>query len=334
MHRYHAVVHLVIRYQETRVPAALGAFEWSAGNLHPAKLCLAVLALCKGLGLSLFTHTPATSVTSAGADTGDWLVNTGRGSIRTPIVIHATNAFAATLLPQLGPRITPWRAQAHKVIPTRAYTGPSILTHSYSLRFSLTHFYSIIQRQADGALVLGTSRGIPGMSDVTKDEIKGTTDDTMHNKEIEADALRNFHEVFTDWGEEVQGEGHEFGWTGIIGMVCYCLSYRSKLTLIRSLGRRLMLYRTSVLSLHFLVNLSLQGSMAMVSGLFLAMCMELLLTFSCRNGTYLRVCSWPEQNGPRGCMERYNDARMFRHYRRKIDAYCVDNIPLNCDRLD
>ncbi|KAJ7691613.1 FAD dependent oxidoreductase [Mycena rosella] len=196
----------------TRVLSALGAYEWTAANLHPAKLCLAILGLNKALGMKLFTHTPAVSVTSSG---NDWVVNTPRGSITTSIVVHATNAFAATLLPCLQAQVRPVRAQAHKLIPTRAYSGPDkMLTHTYSLRFSLFHFYSVIQRKVDGALVLGTSRGIPGIGQ----EVFETTDDSVHNKTIAVDCLAKFKQVFSDWGEEVQGEGHEFGWTGILGL--------------------------------------------------------------------------------------------------------------------
>ncbi|KAF9003170.1 FAD dependent oxidoreductase [Hymenopellis radicata] len=179
----------------TRVPSALGAFEWMAANLHPAKLCLAILAMNRRLGLSLFTHTPATSVTAG--DNNTWIVHTPRGSITTPLVVHATNAFAAALLPQLHTLLTPMRAQAHKVIPTPAFSSTNMITHTYSLRFALHHFYSLIQRKSDGAMVLGTSRGIPGMSEITRSEITSKND---------------------DFGEEALGEGHEFGWTGILGM--------------------------------------------------------------------------------------------------------------------
>ncbi|KAJ6595602.1 FAD dependent oxidoreductase [Mycena vulgaris] len=198
----------------TRVPSALGAYEWTAASLHPAKLCQAILELNKSLGMSLFTHTPAISVTSSGKANHEWVVNTSRGSVTTPIVIHATNAFAATLLPCLKSQVRPVRAQAHKLIPTPTFSGSNMLTHTYSLRFSLTHFYSVIQRKADGAVVLGTSRGIPGIGQ----EIFETKDDSVHNKPIEEDCLANFKQVFSDWGDEVQGEGHEYGWTGILGL--------------------------------------------------------------------------------------------------------------------
>ncbi|KAJ7364303.1 FAD dependent oxidoreductase [Mycena albidolilacea] len=159
-------------------------------------------------------HTPVTSVTSSGNANDEWVVNTPRGSISTPIVVHATNAFAATLIPCLKSQVRPVRAQAHKLIPTAPFTGRNILSHTYSLRFSLSHFYSVIQRKGDGAIVLGTSRGVPGIGQ----EIFETKDDSVVNKTIQEDCLANFKQVFSDWGDEVLGEGHEFGWTGILGL--------------------------------------------------------------------------------------------------------------------
>ncbi|KAK7056521.1 hypothetical protein VNI00_003077 [Paramarasmius palmivorus] len=170
--------------KETRVPAALGAYEWTAANLHPAKLCLSILQMCCDRGVQLYTHTPVTGVSQAG-DGVSWTVETSGGVIEAPIVVHATNAFAATLLPLL----------AEKVVPTRA------------------------QRKSDGTFVLGTSRGIPGMSVETKQQIAGGKDDRVWNKEIQDDALSVFGDVFLkNEDEPVVGEGHEFGWTGVIGM--------------------------------------------------------------------------------------------------------------------
>ncbi|KAL1743246.1 FAD dependent oxidoreductase [Schizophyllum fasciatum] len=204
--------------EATRIPDALGAYEWTAASLHPAKLCQAIINMSKSLGLALFTHTPVTSVISSGLPNAPWTVKTDRGDITTPIVVHATNAFAATLLPQLAGCVTPTRAQAHKLIPTPAYTGERMLTHTYSLRFALHHFYSVVQRKGDGAIVLGTSRGIPGISEATKREITGSSDDRVVSEELQVDAVNSFKTVFPKWGVEAPGEGIEFGWTGILGM--------------------------------------------------------------------------------------------------------------------
>ncbi len=170
------------------------------------------------LGLSLFTHTPATGIEPSPSGNKNWVVSTARDSITTPVVVHATNAFADTLLPQLKNLVTPMRAQAHKIIPTPSFSSTNMLTHTYSLRFALHHFYSLIQRKSDGTLVLGTSRGIPGLSETTRAEL-ACKNDRVFNEEIQEDAVRSFKKIFPNFGEEALGEGLEFGWTGILGMV-------------------------------------------------------------------------------------------------------------------
>lgn len=62
------------------------------------------------------------------------------------------------------------------------------------------------------------------MSEETRREITGTTDDTRISEEIRRDGLASFGRSFGlgegGKGERRQmGEGEEFGWTGIIGMV-------------------------------------------------------------------------------------------------------------------
>ncbi|KAK1223592.1 hypothetical protein PQX77_013521 [Marasmius sp. AFHP31] len=200
--------------KETHVPLALGAYEWNAANLHPAKLCLSILQMCVDRGLQLFTNTPVTSVSPASG--GGWTVTTPRGSITTPIVIHATNAFAATLIPSFKDLIIPTRAQAN-LTPYASATG----TH-----LDPTDPLPLLRsRKSDGHFVLGTSRGIPGMSEITRSQIHGGKDDRVWNKEIQDDALDKFWITFRDRlrGREEEetlgvGEGHQYGWTGVIGI--------------------------------------------------------------------------------------------------------------------
>jgi hypothetical protein len=64
--------------------------------------------------LSLHTHTPVTSVTPVSACLAPMYdVHTPRGTIRTPLVVYATNAYTSHLLPHLtGPEgIVPVRGQ-------------------------------------------------------------------------------------------------------------------------------------------------------------------------------------------------------------------------------
>jgi len=180
--------------------------------------------MAKEIGLQLYTGSPVTAVTTAPTSTPTsplYEIHTSRGNVRTPIVVYASNAHTATLLPQLQGLITPTRAQAHKLIPTPPFASANrMLTHTYSLRFSLKHFYSLIQRKSDGTMVLGTSRGIPGLQDIIHKQVEGVKDDSVVSKELEADALKAFESVWEgEWEKDgvKLGEGHEYGWTGVLG---------------------------------------------------------------------------------------------------------------------
>jgi glycine/D-amino acid oxidase-like deaminating enzyme len=68
------------------------------------------MSLEKG-GYSIFTHTPALSVTESADSNGSWTVNTPRGSIVAAKVVHATNAYASALLPEMKSLITPTKGE-------------------------------------------------------------------------------------------------------------------------------------------------------------------------------------------------------------------------------
>lgn len=75
--------------------------------------------------LSLHTHTPVTSVTSVSARLAPMYdVHTPRGTIRTPFIVYATNAYTSHLLPHLtGPDgIVPVRGQVAAIRANVGYT--------------------------------------------------------------------------------------------------------------------------------------------------------------------------------------------------------------------
>lgn len=208
--------------EKTRVPGAVVAYEWPAASIHPAKLVQFLLHTVISRGVRLFTFCPATGIKQNAATHGSgllWDVHTPRGIVTAEKIIHCTNAHAALLLSCLNAFITPNRAQAHSIIPTPAFTGDGILRNTFSLRYSLHHFYSLIQRQEDGAFILGSSRSNPTLS---KETIASrlSTDDTKYNAEIVQDALRSFGQIFPDYHSEslMHGEGLDHAWTGIIAV--------------------------------------------------------------------------------------------------------------------
>lgn len=203
----------------TKVPGALAAYEWPGGSSHPAKLAQFLLKSAVTRGVQLFTFCPAREINANGPEPALWDVHTPRGVVTAENIIHCTNAHAALLLPQLESIVMPNRAQAHSLVPTPVFAAQGALETTFSLRYSLYHFYSLIQRKGDGTLILGVSRSNPTLSAET---LKGrfSTDDSGFNGEITEDALRNFGQIFPEYGSSSasHGEGLNHSWTGIIAM--------------------------------------------------------------------------------------------------------------------
>lgn len=217
--------------KRTGIKETVSAYEWPAGSSHPAKLAQWLLSQSIAAGATLFTHCPATRIVahSATAQKG-WDVQTPRGTITAETVIHCTNAFAGHLLPQLAPYVTPNRAQAHLFVPPTSLSGDKIMKSTMSLRHSLHHFYSVMQRKADGLIVLGASRKSPNLSPASFESMF-TTDDTSLNEEVRADAVKNFENCFPfcEKGNLKHGEGLQHTWTGIIGMTTDSVPFVGKL---------------------------------------------------------------------------------------------------------
>lgn len=203
----------------TRVPGAVAAYEWPAGSSHPAKLAHFLLQSVIVKGAKLFTFCPATEVKQNESTSDRWDVYTPRGVVTAEKIIHCTNAHVAQLLPHLDAYVRPNRAQAHSLIPTPAFAAENALQSTFSLRYSLYHFYSLIQRNGDGTLILGVSRSNPTLSPETLAS-RFSTDDTHHNEEITADALRSFGQLFPAHQSHAatHGEGLDHAWNGIIAM--------------------------------------------------------------------------------------------------------------------
>lgn len=205
--------------RRTGIRQTVSAYEWPAGSSHPAKLAQWLLTESIAKGAMLFTHCPALNVSKSSTAEDRWDVETSNGIISAETVVHCTNGFAGHLIAQLKPYVTPTRAQALSFIPPAALSGERMLASTMSLRYSLHNFYSVMQRKADGIIILGASRKSPNLS---QDIIDGmaTPDDTAYNEEIKQDIIVNFENCFPVCEKRRlnHGEGAQHAWSGILGM--------------------------------------------------------------------------------------------------------------------
>ncbi|KAI7597808.1 hypothetical protein KC343_g16632, partial [Hortaea werneckii] len=118
--------------------------------------------------------------------------------------------------------VTPNKAQAHSFIPGSSLSGKNVMRSTMSLRYSLRHFFSVIQRQSDGTVIFGISRGNPDFSEETKAEVV-SFDDSDYNDEIASISSKEFENNFVGKGYATgkparHGEGADHFWSGIIAM--------------------------------------------------------------------------------------------------------------------
>lgn len=180
-------------------------------------------------GLNVQSNTPARGVTLA-TDGIKWLVKTDRGDILTKQVVHATNAFAGSLLPEFKPLISPFRGQCTAWTPTAPFKGNRMLKPTYSFRyvcslclqsdrlsvsvfrpypddkrdFDMEYF---IQRPADGYMIIGGARTVVR----TIKELVGNTDDTKTVPEMSKYLGNVVTSHFEEFGEPASGGALSFG---------------------------------------------------------------------------------------------------------------------------
>ncbi|KZV92675.1 FAD dependent oxidoreductase [Exidia glandulosa HHB12029] len=202
----------------TRVPLAKGAVEYTAASVHPAKLCQFLISSNIKNGLQLFTHAPALRVESA-AD-GHWAITTPRGTVIARRVLHATNAFASHLLPELKGCIIPNKSQCHALVPSRAYAGSNRLKTTQAYAHSESHYWYSMQRKTDGIIVLGIGRFNPELDEETRRLIiEERALDRRALPGMTTAAVQAFHELHPDFGVEEMlspGEGLQMAWSGVI----------------------------------------------------------------------------------------------------------------------
>lgn len=91
----------------TQMKGAVGAIVHPSGQIWPYKFVHSLLRIILATGkLNLQAHTPAERISDR--DSEGWIaVKTARGTVKTRAVIHATNRWAAHLLPELENLVYP-----------------------------------------------------------------------------------------------------------------------------------------------------------------------------------------------------------------------------------
>ncbi|KAJ3560323.1 hypothetical protein NP233_g10911 [Leucocoprinus birnbaumii] len=183
-------------------------------NLWPLKFVSNLYNLSSTSNLNvkfkLHTLTPVTAVTPSDQDT-KWVLATPRGSLSCNTVIHATNAYASYLLPQLQDRITPTRGQMFAV---RAQSSLERLQrHSWVANYGNEYWFP--RPEESGKLPLVLLGGGRDTAESGSEEY--TTDDSVLNARV-SETLKGFLPgLYAGTGIFKEGRDAEMQWTGIMG---------------------------------------------------------------------------------------------------------------------
>lgn len=214
--------------KRSRINNAVSVFSWDAASLYPWKLVAHVITTCLSKGLNLQTWTPVNSVSLSGVSQ-NWVVSTERGSIATPTIVHATNAYASALLPEFRNIIQPTPHMCNKVVPPRSWSGTKALENSYGVLCPDGALYSINPRATSDGIILfgGSNPGQHALLKYLQEHPDERTNDGLTNFAPVTKAVDDFiQSEFAGWGfASAPGEGLDYSWSGILGMSADGLPY-------------------------------------------------------------------------------------------------------------
>ncbi len=139
----------------TRVKVAgalAAAFTPHCARVHPARLVVGLAAASEQRGVTIYEETPATAI-------GPAMVRTGRGTIRAPIVVRATEGFTARL-PGQARRWLPMNSSMIVTEPVPASVWETIGWQQAETLSDMAHAHVYLQRTADDRIAIG-GRGKP-----------------------------------------------------------------------------------------------------------------------------------------------------------------------------
>ncbi|KAK6906014.1 hypothetical protein I203_106849 [Kwoniella mangroviensis CBS 8507] len=162
--------------------------QGKAEEVHPWKLVAHINQQSLDLGLNLQTWTPVTKVSGSA---NQWTVHTERGDISTPVVVHATNAYAGALLPETRGASRPCPHMCNKVLPPSTFAGSRSLKNSYAIIYPEGMYTINARPTSDGILLFGGAAPNQNklLDYVAKDQ-RRRIDDTLTNFEPVTEAVR------------------------------------------------------------------------------------------------------------------------------------------------
>lgn len=186
---------------------------YEAASLDPYKLILGLLQRVLEIGkhVNMQTNTPVTAVRE---DTVNevWIVDTPRGSIKAQKIVHASNAYVSTLLPEYAKSVIPCRGICTYVAVPEGKSAAK-LTNLYVIRDAAGVLSYLIPHSGgtDGVVVGGSSRVFRPFREQWYNTVDDSTLIEASNGFFDTFMQRTFH------GWENSGAYVKEAWTGVMG---------------------------------------------------------------------------------------------------------------------
>ncbi|EAW15257.1 NAD(P)/FAD-dependent oxidoreductase [Aspergillus clavatus NRRL 1] len=191
------------------VKGAVACASYTAATMWPYKFVMQLLAKIVAAGkVNLQTYTPALSVTAA--PEGGWNVTTPRGTIHADKVIHASNAYVATLLPEYKRNIIPCKGLCCRIAVPEGSDAP-LLTNSYINRTEDNVLSYLIPR-ADGGIIVG---GASAVFKPFREQWYNNVDDSVLVEEVKDYYDGYMQRTYRGW-EHTDAKVDKV-WTGVMG---------------------------------------------------------------------------------------------------------------------
>ncbi|KAJ6626711.1 DAO-domain-containing protein [Mycena sp. CBHHK59/15] len=207
----------------SRLKGAQALWAWKASTFYPWKLVAHIMKKCLTEGLNLQTWTPVTSVTASANLPGMWDVNTDRGSVTTPTVVYATNAYTSAILPSFAKYIQPTAHMCNKVVPPPSFSGTKALQNSYGVMAAGGGY---------GIVLFGGSNPNQGkLTEYLNQDPSRLYNDSLSDFKPVTDAVIDLTSAaFEGWKDDTPapGQGPEYAWSGIMGLSADSLPFIGK----------------------------------------------------------------------------------------------------------
>lgn len=185
-----------------------GLYQSLAGQFWPRKAVFGIAQLVLSRGVNIRTNTCLRSVKRPQSTGGHFALDSDAGPITCHKLVHATNGYAASLIPQYKGILVPVRGQVVATSPVSSFWIP----HNLSLNDGYEY---LVHRKLDKRIIYG---GMRWRAQTAGKEV-GVCDDSTIDETVSECLKTSLIEIFPLLKNEPNFK-IDYEWTGVMGYSC------------------------------------------------------------------------------------------------------------------